>query len=30
VFAAQIYQIKKRDLRKIDLRAEWLGTCMNN
>lgn len=30
VFTAQIYQIRKRDLRKIDLRAEWLGTCMNN
>lgn len=30
VFAAQIYQIKKRDLKKIDLRAEWLGTCLNN
>ena len=30
VFAAQIYQIKKRDLKKIDLRSEWLGTCLNN
>lgn len=30
VFAAQIYQIKKRDLKKIDLRTEWLGTCLNN
>ncbi len=30
VFAGQIYQIKKRDLRNIDLRAEWLNTCLNN
>ncbi len=30
VFAAQIYQIKKRDLKKIDLRAEWMDTCMKN
>lgn len=30
VFTAQVYAIKKRDLRKIDLRTEWLGTCMNN
>ncbi|WP_227363018.1 hypothetical protein [Sedimentitalea arenosa] len=30
VFAAQIYQIKKRDLKKIDLRAEWMTTCMTN
>lgn len=30
VFAAQVYQIKKRDLKKVDLRAEWMGTCMNN
>lgn len=30
VFAAQIYAIKKRDLREIDLRSEWLATCMNN
>jgi len=30
VFAAQVYQIKKRDLKKIDLRTEWMGTCMAN
>ena len=30
VFAAQIYQIKKRNLKKIDLRSEWLGTCLGN
>jgi hypothetical protein len=30
VFAGQIYQIKKADLRKTDLRAEWYGTCIKN
>ena len=30
VLAAQIYQIKKRNLKKIDLRSEWLGTCLGN
>ena len=29
VFAAQVYSIKKRDLRKLDLRTEWLKTCMS-
>lgn len=30
VFAAQVYAIKKRDLRKLNLRSEWLKTCLNN
>ncbi|MEP2031537.1 MAG: hypothetical protein ABJI96_22810 [Paracoccaceae bacterium] len=30
VLAPYVYAIKKRDLREIDLRSEWLGTCMNN
>ncbi|QBF31215.1 hypothetical protein CFI11_08290 [Thalassococcus sp. S3] len=30
IFAAQIYTIKKRDLRETDLRAEWMNTCMSN
>ena len=30
LFAAQIYQLKKRDLRTNDLGAEWMNTCMTN
>lgn len=30
IFAAQIYTLKKRQLRKADLGEEWLNTCLTN
>ena len=30
IFAAQIYSLKKRQLRKADLGKEWLNTCLTN
>lgn len=30
IFAAQIYGLKKRQLKKNDLGAEWMNTCMSN
>ncbi|AVO36256.1 hypothetical protein [Pukyongiella litopenaei] len=30
IFAAQIYGLKKRQLKKTDLGAEWMNTCMSN
>ena len=30
LFAAQIYQLKKKDLKNADLGKEWMNTCMSN
>lgn len=30
LFAGEVYKIKMRDLKKTDLRAEWLQTCLAN
>ncbi len=30
IFAAQIYQLKKKDLKNTDLGKEWMNTCMSN
>lgn len=29
VLAGEIYKVKKRDLRKVDLGAQWLQMCMS-
>ncbi len=28
ILAGAVYQLKKRDLRKVDLAAQWLDMCM--